>query len=299
MNISNAIKSLRKRRKIRQIDIAENNSYASKIENGKKKLWVEELEEIIDSLNTNYLEFYHYAALSDYENHFSSRINQVNKRPTDERLKEYFLKKYYQDNFQFSDSNKELAYYYSTKIHFSSLWNLQEITEKEKKHIFEHLIKCKFYGYYEYLLYVNVITVLSFEQGKELTNKMYPIVDENLRDPDTLKYALTGLLNFITQQLYDRRYESAQRYIQLAETVDREKRDYYYRFSLQFLKNILTYCETGDSDYLIKASHFIELLKDIGDQKIASLLKKEMDQLIATNKKIRKDDIIVSIIKDR
>lgn len=299
MNISNAIKSLRRKRKIRQVDIAENNSYASKIENGKKKLWVDELEEIIESLNTNYLEFYHYAALSDYENHFSSRINQVNQRPTDEQLKDYFLKKYYQDNFQFSDSNKELAYYYSTKIHFSDLWNLQEITEKEKKHIFEHLVKCSFYGYYEYLLYMNVITVLSFEQGKELTDLMYPIIDENLRDPDTLKYALTGLLNFITQQLYDRRYQEAKKYIQLAETVDTDKKDYYYRFSLQYLKNILTFCETGDSSYLIKASQFIELLKDIGDQKIASLLEKEMKQLAFASEKIRKSDIGISIVKDR
>lgn len=301
MDIPNTIKKIRKAKGFTQTEVFKttSNSKVSRIENNVRDLRLEELNDVIKALTLEPIEFYHYASLSDFANSFSLKLRRLESNKDDEMLKQHMLDTYYLDEYKNSNQSNELAYYYSINFFFSDLWNLQEITKDQKDHIFNHLLECRFYGCFEYLLYMNMITVIPFDQGKRLTDKMYPIKDENLRDPDTLKYARTGLLNLISQLLYNRNYREAKEYIELAGKVDINKKDYYFRFSIQYLKNIVSYCETEDTSYLIKATNFIELLKDTGDLTIASLLEKEMKQLISTNKKIGKEEIEISIVKDR
>lgn len=300
MDIPATIKKLRLRRKMKQSDIklGKSSSKLSRIENGDQFVRADELIQIIEGLGFSYHEFYHFASMDDYANNFSLKVKRASMNPNDELIKENLIKTYYDDKYKFSNSSRELGCYYAIRNYFSLSWNLPEITDLEANFVYDHLKKQVYFGYYEYILFLNIGTLLDEEKMIELVYIMYPIKDEDLRDQFTKRYALSAMVNSITRLLYSREYEKAMSLIELAQTVDTENTNYYYRLSIQYLKNLVLHFTTEKNEYMRKVLALIELIEDMGDTTIAELLDKEVRQLNSNSGTVLEKDLPKSLVKD-
>lgn len=300
MDIPATIRKLRLKRKMKQSDIklGKSSSKLSRIENGDQIVRADELTLIIESLGFSYHEFYHFASMDDYANNFSLKMKRASLHPDDEVLKESLIKSYYNDAYKFSDSSIELGCYYAIRNYFSLSWNLPEITSNEIEFVYQHLKKQVYFGYYEYLLFLNVGTLFDEDKMIEVVRLLYPIKDESLRDQFTKRYALSGMINTISKLIYSKSYTSALELIELAQAVDPEHTNYYYRLSVQYLKNLVFHFTTEETDHMRKITNLIELIEDMGDTTIAKLLKKEVRQLNINSGKISEKDLPKSLVKD-
>ncbi|WP_181429465.1 helix-turn-helix domain-containing protein [Enterococcus plantarum] len=300
MNIPRTIKIFRLKKGLKQSDIhiSKFSSTLSRIENGTRNIKSNDLDELINILGINEREFFSYAIFDDPSNDFAIKIRQASLRK-DQMLKDHILQQYYIKEYQFSRSSKELAYYYTVKAHFGNNWKLGELVIVELQHIFNHLTSQKYCGYYEYLLFVNTIHFFKTDQLTTIVKHLLPIEEESLRDHDTKRYAYTGLINAISIVMYGREYKVALELIELAEKMDVNNSNYYFRFSIQYFKNIIFYIKTKDMKYHSKIHNFIDLIRDIGDIEIATQLEQEVKRIIFKDDKINIEDLHVSLIKDQ
>lgn len=297
MDIPNAIKIFRLKKGYKQSDlkIFKTPSTLSRFENGERDLKVKDLEKIIDQLDVGYIEFF----VQANKNSFKNKVQRATKFPDDELNRDYLLNKYYKKEFQFSNKTKQLAYYYTIKIFFQKKWNLDRITSVELEHIFNNLISLEYLGFYEYLLFLNTIYFFDKHKTISIINKFFPLQSEDLMDPDTRRYAYFGLINAITKQTYDRDYKTALEIVELAEKVCTDNTHYYFRFSIQYFKNIINYRKTQDIKYLNKVYTYVDLIKDIGDFDMAEELEKEVKILMFSDDIVDTNEIDPTLIKEQ
>lgn len=100
------------------------------------------------------------------------------------------------------------------------------------------------------------------------------------RSPQTKKYANVLLTNAIAMKNYATEYEKALEYIELAEQQDPDFQNYYFRFDIQYHKNIALYFIKKDTEYINKARRLIETIEEIQDIKTAKTYKRELDNII-------------------
>lgn len=300
MDIPKTVKTFRLKKGLKQSDIhiSKFSSTLSRIENGTRSIKLDDLKTIIDFLGINEREFFSYAIFNDPSTDFAKTIRKASLRD-DPMLKKHIINNFFIKEYQFSHSSKELAYYYTVKGHFGKRWKIGDLTENELNHIFIHLTSQKYYGYYEYLLYANVIPFFDTKRAISISKHILPIDEEFLRDHDTKRYAYSGLINTISIIMYKREYKIALELIELAEKMDVNNTNYYFRFSVQYFKNIIFYVETKDMEYHSKIHNFIDLVRDVGDIEIADQMEAEVKKILFKDEKIDLDDVHISLMKDQ
>lgn len=297
MDLGNAIRTLRKKKKLRlsDVDIGKTLQTLSRIESGKIILNQNTLNQIIDTLDLEPVEFYNFASKLDYPNNFVLQFRKASGSPSDKLLRDFLLKNYFKSDYQYSGISKNLMYYYSIKSHFKDEWDLKEVTRNEVQHLVNHLSTRKYYGYFDYCLLCNVIIYIPDNESKPIFNQMYPIEQESMRDSETKKYAFSAVLNIISKRIYDGQYEEAMYYLEQSKNIDTEKSDYYFKLSIRYLENLCLFLTTHDSEHYGKLLNYISVLRDLGDDTTADLLKGEIEELAFGNP----ENIKNSLIKDR
>lgn len=294
MDLGNAIRTIRMKKGLRQSDvnIGKTVQTLSRIESGKIILNQNTLNEIIDTLDIEPVEFYNFAAKLDYPNNFVLQFRKASANPTDKILKKFILENYLKSDYQYSDISKHLMYYYSIKSHFKDEWDLEELNTDEVRHLTNHFYSRKYYGYFDYCLLCNVIIYFSDNESKKVFDLMYPIEQEIMRDSETKKYAFSAVLNVISKQIYEKQYQEALYYLEQAKKIDKEKSDYYFRLSIRYLENLCLFLTTHDSEHYGKLLNYISVLRDLGDDTTADLLKEEIKELAFGDPKNIKDSLI-------
>lgn len=300
MDIPATIKNFRLKKNLKQKDIhiSKFSSTLSRIENGTRSVKVEDLENILDFLGINEREFFSYAIMNDPSNNFALKVRKASSR-NDLMVKEHLLDTYFLEEYRFSRTSKELAFYYTIKGHFGKRWKIGSLTDIELQHVHTHLTTQHYYGYYEYLLFVNTIQLFDTQRMIEIIDIVLPFENEKLMDHDSKKYAYSGLINAISIVMYRREYDTALEFIELAEKMDVNNSNYYFRFSIQYFKNIIFYIQTKDMTYHAKIHNFIDLVKDIGDIEIAEQMEQEVKKVVFKDEKIDIDDVNITLIKDQ
>ncbi|WP_321388734.1 hypothetical protein [uncultured Enterococcus sp.] len=297
MDLGNAIRTLRKKKKLRlsDVDIGKTLQTLSRIESGKIILNHNTLNQIINELDIEPVEFFTYANKLDYSENFILQLRKASASPDDLILKSHLIKTYLKEEYQFSEHSKEISQYYAIKNHFKDKWNLGDISSSDMLYVSKHLRKQSFHGFYEYFLLFNTIIHLANEDARQVFTQMYPIEQENMRDSETKKYAFSAVLNIISKRIYDGHYEEAMYYLEQSKNIDAEKSDYYFKLSIRYLENLCLFLTTHDSEHYGKLLNYISVLRDLGDDTTADLLKEEIEELAFGDPKNIKD----SLIKDR
>lgn len=298
MNIPKTIKYIRLKKGLKQSDIkiSKSASNLSRFENGDRDMKTNDLEKIIQQFDIHSSDFFHLATNDDYR----KLLFRASKFPNDDLNINYLKDKYYNATYQYSDKSSELSYYYATKSYFLIKWDLPKITAKELDHIFNHLTTRVYYGRYDYMLLANTIYFFETKRALELLNRMFPFPEkEEKMEHNAKRFAFTSLINALTKQTYDRNYLAARKIIKIAENVSTDNTNYYFRFSIQYFKNILDYRETKDIKYLNKVYTYIDLIKDIGDTEMATELESEVRRLMFDDRIIDVRSIDPTLIKDQ
>ncbi|GGD04827.1 hypothetical protein [Enterococcus wangshanyuanii] len=275
-------------------------SYYSKLENGRSSIKINELNNVLNRLELTTSEFFFYFD-DGFDGEFVNLFRDCSIHPEDHMRKENLLKHYYSIEMAYSKNSKILAQYYSIKSHFLGKWpNIKSFSNTEKEHIINYLTEKSFYTYYDYVLFSNSIVYFDRRQTLDVTTRMLPIAWESFRDHETKKYAYTAYINIITARIYNKEYDEAKLYIEMAEKEDIKSSNYFFKFSIQYLKNMILFIETEDLVYLNKIYNFISLVEDAGDSSMANLLKEEVSNFALKSKKISDGEIYPNtLMKDQ
>ena len=298
MNVPETLKYIRLKKELKQSDvkISKTASNLSRFENGDRDIKINNLEKIIESFDMHPSEFFHLATNDNYR----KIVDRAVRVPKDSLNIDYLKETYYNEKYKYSDKSSELAYYYATKAYFLVKWDLPTITKKELEHVFNHLIRKNYYGRFDYMLMANTIHFFETKRSLIIVKKMFPFPErEEKMEHNAKRFAFSGLINAITKQSYDRNYTAAREIIEIAENVSIDNKNYYFRFSIQYFKNILDYRETKDIKYLNKVYTYIDLIKDIGDTEMATELEVEVKNLMFNDEIIDICSIDPTLIKEQ
>lgn len=255
-------------------------SIYAKIESGKQPIRLKDIEIISENYGMSINEFFAIYNHYDDNNQIANKLKELFQKTETPEIKNDIITQYKKLSEKKDKTANELRTYIAIKRAVAPKWTeISPISNSDLDLVFSFLNDKIFYGYYHYSLLLNVSIILDDERLKTLIKKMYPIQHFELRDSETKNYASNVFLNIITAKLYKKEYKNALEYIEQAEKIDPANMNYYFRFSLQYLKNLTLYIKTRNPNYYQKIYTFISLVYDIGDLDTANKLEEEVREL--------------------
>lgn len=284
MVFSKTLKYIREKKGISQNKMLDDKdaSQYSRIEGGKSQLRISTLIELSERLGLTLNEFIKYSFVDKKSIELSQKMNYSIDNPDSEYHKFKLIKEYK----KLDKLNKKLmtykdfAYYYAIKSTFSRLWkDIEPPSTDEIDHIYHMLVNSEFYGQFDYLLAINIITFFNTEQIDNLITRMFPVRNPDKKTDVTLNYANLLITNVISLAMYEMDYEAALRYVTLALNNNRIRDNYYFHLNTLYHKNMILRFLENDTKYIEKAREIIQIIYDIGDTSTADQFLEELNTL--------------------
>jgi transcriptional regulator with XRE-family HTH domain len=284
MIFSNTLKYIRERRNIPQSKMlnSKDTSQYSRIESGKAQLKVNTLFELTQKLGVSVTEFIQLSNADSEPQQFAKELNYCIENPDKEYEKQLLLKKYYElQKIHIKRMTREnISFYFVIKAMFSPYWSeIEDFTTEDAKFAFEHLTSTDFYGQYDYFLAFNLVPYFDKGQIDTLVDRMYPLSLPERRTERTKTYSNLLITNIISYATYEMDYETALKYVHIAQDNTIIRDNYYFHLNILYHKNILLRFLKNDTKYIEKARDVIQIMFDIGDKKTGEQFLEELNNL--------------------
>ncbi|MGX7203062.1 hypothetical protein BCR22_12025 [Enterococcus plantarum] len=286
-NYTDTLKFLRNVNNLKQKEMIigkeTDNSLYSRLETGKLKIKIEHIEQVCDHLDIAPSEFMAFAEIDTEFLQYKEKLNKAINRHTDIIIKENVLEDYNRLNNQDIKklTMKDLAFLFTYKNNLYKLWyEVEKINSDDIKVIVNRLSNKQFYSMYDYILALNTINYMNNHQADNIIKLMTPLQYKDQRSIQTKKYANVLLTNIISFKIYQMDYEKALEYVKLAEDQDPTFQSYYFRFDIQYHKNLALYLQKKDTKYIDIARNLISSIEEIQDIQTAKIFKQELNHLV-------------------
>lgn len=137
------------------------------------------------------------------------------------------------------------------------------------------LVNSEFYGQFDYLLTVNIITFFNTEQIDNLITRMFPVRNLDKKTDVTLNYANLLITNVISLTMYEIDYKAALLYV----TSALNNNPIRYHLNALYHKNMMLHFLENDIKYIEKVIEIIQIIYDIGDTSTADQFLEELNTL--------------------
>lgn len=298
MKIGETLRFFRTLRGFTQKEVLQSSadhSIYSRIENGKRSVRMEELQEILDNLSVNIEEFVSFSDFDTKQGIFRKKFYAaaVDLENIDKKL---IVMKYYKEFLLAQNKTAiQLSNLISIKAYFSQFWSeIESVSEQDIQDSYELLSDTEYLFQYDYTLLANMIYYVSAAQRRLLMKKAFPLVDLQLRDPETLKHAYQAIPNVITVCIQEEQYEEARDYIKLVDNIDRIGKNLYHIMSIKYLESLVNYIVTGDRVYYKKINRYIDILQENGFNSVAEDTAEEVRRF--TFGEVKKEEMPVNTL---
>ncbi|EKQ3612519.1 hypothetical protein P4507_001546 [Enterococcus faecalis] len=284
MNALTPLRFFRKKRKINQADMLphRNTKAYQRLEYGETEISFNDLLVCLNSLQLTPDEYFN---MIDIEKNMpilqiEKQLKKCIQEPNNINEKKKLIN-HFKDLDSISNKNSmQMALYNDIKSYFSNLWReIDTINKKDIEHMLNLISKSSYYTYYDYRMIVNTIIFFSNEDTEFIYKKMFPIQDLENRTFRTLYVAYLFYPNRITRCIYDEDFETAKKYIKLAEKEDISPHNYYFYQKMKYLKNLVYYLSTKKNIYYAKILEVILFFEECRNFDLANSLKQEADNL--------------------
>ncbi|MHC5217933.1 helix-turn-helix domain-containing protein [Enterococcus sp. LJL128] len=253
----------------------------SKIENGKQTVPFEEIRDILKKAGIGQEEFFSVVELDEEQNKFRLLFYNCSVNSSDLQSKEKLLSIYYDLNNRSNLNIQEYSNLVSIKIHLGHRFKeVTPLSKKDMHKIYHYLSNKSFFTHFDYVLLSDTIFIFDDTQIDLLSKAAYPIKYCHLRNQKTRLFVLNGVTNIITKYLFERNYLLAERYIDLAKSMDSGVKDYHYHLNIGYLHNMYLYLTTKEYHYQKVARTFVETLQNMGETLWAEQMESEINRLL-------------------
>lgn len=302
MNFFESLSFIRRKLNISQGDMLENTSHStySRIESGKRQMKLEQLKLISDKFGMNLKELLEFSNIDTEYEQFLNLFRICADDPNNESNKNKLLKLYFPEKDINIMNSFELTYYYCIKSYLGAKWpDINTPTIKDTEFIIKYLTEKNFYTQKEYQIAMNILNHLPINNRIEIVDKMYPVLLPEKRTDSLKRYANHMVTNLISSCIYELEYETALKYVQLAENTMDFSVDYYLRLNILYHKNILLRYLKQDTLYIERAREIIKIMYAISDPETAKQFETELNNL-TTNPKhyMKNEDYPRTIVKE-
>lgn len=283
MNILETLKFLRKKRKIKQVDMLNEHAMLyQRIESGKKKLTFDEWVLCLTKLEITPSEFFSF--VDEWKR---DKLNEIEKNYREACSDPYFMKNKdnvlndyrYLKEIQLKTLS-EFVIFIDIKLFFCDKWNEIDPVVGEDIQYFYNLFKNKdFFSYYDYRLFSNIIYYISLDRIDYYLKRMYPIELKEQRDNKTLHVAYLAYPNLVTKLMYEKKFEKARYYIMQGKKQYVSADNSYFHLHLNYLENAINYLELNDKKYYLRTLETIQIIEASGDNKTAQAMSLEFSEL--------------------
>ncbi|WYJ88388.1 hypothetical protein A5888_000107 [Enterococcus sp. 9E7_DIV0242] len=269
------------------------HSIYSRIENGKRSVRLEELQEILDTLSVNIEEFISFSGFDTNQGVFRKNFYGAAADLEDLEKKAIVIKYYREILATPKKTTVQLSNLVSIKAFFSQFWSeVVPVTQEEIQEAYDLLSNTDYLSQYDYALLANIVFQFPTEQRKVLMKKAYPIMDQSLRDPETLKLAYNAIPNAMTACIQEKQYDEGKEYAKMIDTIEKSAKNVHIIMNIKYLENLIYLITTGDRSYQKKINRYIDILQEHGFTAIAEASDKEMR--ILTFGEIDKGDVPIN-----
>ena len=282
MDFFESLSFIRKRLRISQGDMLENTtpSTYSRIESGKRQMKLDQLKLIADKFGMNLKELLEFSTIDNEYELFINLFRTCAEDPNDDSNKKKLLKDFFPEKKIKFMNNNELTHYYVIKGYLGDEWTEIGIpTQEDLEFIVQYLCEKSFYTQKDYQIGMNIIKHLPLKQRTKIIDKMYPIILPENRTDSLKKYANHMVTNLISSCIYELEYETAFKYVQLAENTMDFSSDYYLRLNILYHKNVLLRYLKQDTLYIERARDIIKIMYAISDPSTAKQFETELNKL--------------------
>lgn len=271
------------------------HSIYSRIENGKRSVRLEELQEILDTLSVNIEEFIVFSDFGTKQEIFRKDFYAA-AADLENPEKKSVMMRYYKEILSTKKKTAlQLSNLSSFKAYFAQFWpEVETVTADEIQEACDLLANTDYLLQYDYALLANMIYHVSAKQRVELMKKAFPIIDPKLRDAETLKYAYNAIPNAITACIQGKQYDEAREYVKLVDNIDRIGKNLYHIMNIKYLENLINYIVTGDRVYQKNINRYIDILQENNFDLIAKSTAEEVKRF--TFGEVGKNDLPVGIM---
>jgi len=267
--------------KISQMKINNSRLAYSRIEHKQTKLKFNDFIQIINTLEVTPSEFFKFSSYDDSFEKFKILINQCIADTDNLNLKNELLTHYY--NPKNIHKKRKVELYYLVAI----CGNLQEkyeevssLNSNEINYIFNKIVTQSFFTEYDYLIGMNITTLLDEKMLDKLVSCMFPIKYKNKRNDLLIKYASLLLLNITSSCIYNQNYKKALFYLNVLKEELKLHDNYYLRLSALYHESIALHFINQDTVYIENARNVIKLIREIGDIQLSRVFEKELNNII-------------------
>ena len=282
MDFYEALSFIRRRLNISQGDMLENTTHStySRIESGKRQIKIDTLGLIAKKFGMNFKELLEFSNFdSDYEQ-FIEIFRDCAQDPDDENNKKKLLEKFFPTKKIDQMNNDELTCYLAIKGHMGTKWlDIGPPTPNDLKFAVKYLTQKSFFTQKDYQIAMNVINHLTLKDRIRIVEKMYPVILPEKRTASLKRYANHMITNLITSCIYELEYETALKYITIAENTMDFSVDYYLRLNILYHKNVVLRYLKQDTIYITRAREIIQIMYAISDPSTAAQFEKELNEL--------------------
>ena len=301
VSLGNLLKKFRKNNNQVQEDVYRNTlskSSYSRIETDTQPLFVQSLSGELNNLSISGEEFLIYSNIDNEQNHFLKLFNDCQNNLNSSACKEKLLAYYSSLKQKDAMTLREKSNYITIKCSFANLWTeIDRVAIDEVADYYYHLKNRQVYTQYDYSLFRNMTLYFTDTQVKELVYKMFPLSNENKSNVIVLNYVSHIFQNLITFRIYERDFDSAIKYLELAQIQKIEKTNYYYWLNINYLEELIAFVKEGNFNSFDKIRHYINVIEDLGHEEQAVMLKNEVTRLMNGEKIKPQEDIPVVATK--
>ncbi|MBP1045459.1 helix-turn-helix domain-containing protein [Enterococcus sp. BWM-S5] len=257
------------------------HSIYSRIENGKRSVRLEELQEILNTLSVNIEEFITFSDFDINQGVFRKDFHSAAVELDNPEKKVIMIQYYKEILLEQKKTAVQLSNFVSIKAYFSQFWSeIPPVSSEEVREAYELLSNTEYLLQYDYALLANMVYQFSTDQRRTLMKKAYPIADKQSRDAETLKHAYNVIPNAITACIQAKEYGEAKEYAQMIDTIDKAAKNLHIIMNIKYLENLIYFITTGDRAYQKKINRYIDILQEHGFTAIAEASDKEMKKFV-------------------
>lgn len=255
-------------------------SVYSRIESGKQELKINDLKTILNSMSLSPKEVFSITSLDEEQRKFKT-LFYFCVQNLDDQIQKKCLINYYHKISSKNKNLRELSNYIAVKSYFVHFWDeIDEITPEELDYTYSLVMNKNYHQHYDFVLIRNTIRLLDKGRTDLIISKFFLTNQGQPDKPAVNDSVYYILINAISTRIYEKDYDEARRYIQLAKRQDKERKNLNYRINLKYLENLLDYITVGDYQYMERIQEYIHILKDIGDSFTAEQIKTEVKEVL-------------------
>lgn len=282
MLINDSIRFFRKNNKQTQKEITSaSNASISRFEKNKQSIDLKEFIAVLDKLSVTPEEVFLFSTINNEQQKYEDLYTYCSKHLENQQKKQQLLTYYSKLQKKYDLTLREFSNVISIKFFFSKHWiEIEQISEKDLKKGYEHLINRNYYTHYDYCLLLKICTLLDYNKANNLIRKAIPIKDLDKRTDSTKFYAYNTLRNMITTRLYDGDLYNAQKFVNYAKLQFKHSNDYKFKLHIQFLEYLVLYVEKNDLDIYTKIITILKIVQDMDDIAEYTSMRNDIDIIL-------------------